>query len=179
MGNTRRRSITRIVAYTIGLTVITAAIVFGAFLAYCLYSPDFDVAIVRGPSMEPTIKVGSLAFVRNNPENIGIDDIIAFDIGKESQVIHRISSISDGVIKTKGDNLEQEDYWQINRGDITAEYLFSIPYLGYISSFIGTRLGIITCILVPGFLISVYIIYLIIKEIRSKKEWKLYNPKMY
>jgi len=176
MVNARHRSITRIVAYTIGLTVITVAIVFGAFLAYCLYSPNFDAAIVRGPSMEPTIKLGSLAFIRNNPENIEVGDIIAFDIGKESQVIHRILSISDGVIKTKGDNLDQEDYWQIRRGDITAEYLFSVPYLGYVSNFIGTRLGILVCVVIPGFLISLYLVYLIIKEIRVQKEWKLYNP---
>ena len=179
MKNLPKVRITRIAAYTIGVSLIIVAVLFGSFLAYCLYSPDFDVSIIRGPSMEPLIKLGSLAFVRNNPENIEVGDIVVFDIGEESQVVHRISSINDSVIKTKGDNLEEEDYWEIGMGDIAAEYLFSVPYLGYVANFLGTRLGILVCVLIPGSLICLYLIYLIIKEIKVQKERKLHSTRKY
>jgi signal peptidase len=167
---TPRKRLPQVAAHTIGIILLTAVLVFGAFVAYCLYGPDFDVAIVRGPSMEPVIKLGSLAFIDNNPRNVKVGDIVVFDIGEASQVIHRISSIDDSVIKTKGDNLEEEDFWEISRGDITAKYLFSVPYLGYISTFLGTKLGIILCVLVPGSLICLYLVYSIIKEVRVQKE---------
>lgn len=170
--NTSNKNFARFAISTIGVIVVLVVITFGAFFAFCLYSPDFNVAIIRGPSMEPAIKLGGLAFVMNDPEAVIVGDIIVFDIDSASQVIHRVASMDEGIIKTKGDNLEQEDFWEIGMGDVTGKYMFSVPYLGYVSSFLGTKLGIILGVVLPGSLICLYLFYSIIKEVKVQKERK-------
>ena len=99
--------------------------------------------IVLSGSMEKEIKTGAIAYVNTNykRENIQVGDIIAFTSGN-AQVTHRVVSINeDNTYTTKGDANENVDFKNVKFGDYKGKTIFSIPYLGYIVSFIQTKNG--------------------------------------
>lgn len=120
--------------------------------------------VVSG-SMEPTIHVGELIVIDTNEKNYKEKDIVTFYDINGAFVTHRIESINQNQIITKGDNNDSKDD-PINRDKIVGKYIFKIPYLGEILSCIGQPLMLIF-ILIIGILYS-YLISL--EEQREKKK---------
>ena len=84
-------------------------------------------SIVLSGSMEPTISIDDLVFVKK-ATNIKVGDIILFKSGNSS-VIHRIIKIEDNVVITKGDaNNVEDDPIDIN--NVSGIYIGKIPGFG-------------------------------------------------
>lgn len=94
--------------------------------------------------MKNGFKKGDIIIVwgRFNPK---IGDIIIFKPNKESlsqtPIIHRIVSIENGIIQTKGDHNERQltlpnrkntDETHIEQKQLVGKAIFKIPYLGYV-----------------------------------------------
>lgn len=111
--------------------------------------------IVLSGSMEPTLSVGDIVFVKET-KDIKEQDIIAFRINN-SIVTHRLVEIIDEEdgkkYKTKGDSNTTEDLELLKIDDIEGKYSFKIGKLGNIILFLKTKTGII--ILVILFSISI------------------------
>jgi signal peptidase I len=59
----------------------------------------------RGPSMSPTFQVGDLLYINAAPANLAPGDVIVFHGSpEEGIVVHRITSIQAGGMRTRGDN---------------------------------------------------------------------------
>lgn len=73
-----------------------------------------------------------------DPENIGIGNVIVYNIGRKDPIIHRLvkKNEKDGAsyFQTKGDNVAivQNFEKNINEEQVIGKALFRIPYLGYI-----------------------------------------------
>ena len=152
-------------AVTIAVLVAVVGI-----LAFVYLFEDYNAYVVRSDSMQPTIKSGDMVFV-GSPGSLLVGDvapgtIITFQRNNE-MVTHRIQSIEGDTVYTKGDALEETDPWAVSRFfDIEGCYMFHIPYVGLISSFIKTRLGWFVCVIVPAMCLVGFIVKDIVKEAR-------------
>jgi len=109
---------------------------------------------VLSASMEPALKMGSVVAIKpEGIEVVEVGDIIAFNVG-ELTVTHRAIDIKsyegDISIITKGDAVEDPDMRVVTDDNLVGRVVFSVPYFGYLSAFMRTRLGIIVIIVIPA-----------------------------
>lgn len=129
--------------------LLTAVVICISIVAVGLvYIPKImhmDMLIVETGSMEPTIKINSLIYVKrySNFEDYHVGDIVTFtDRIQKKSFTHRIVAINASTqsFTTKGDANEENDI-----GPTPAEYAIgkvtvSIPYIGYIVRFLRLTL---------------------------------------
>ncbi|MEA2006696.1 MAG: signal peptidase I [Patescibacteria group bacterium] len=134
---------------------------------------SYQTFVVQSGSMEPKIKTGSVAVVKQ-ANNYQVNDIITFGpAGKgKTSTTHRIIEIKETNGKkefvTKGDVNNAPDQRAVAQDEIIGKVLFSVPYIGYAVSAAQKPIGFVLIIVVP----SVFIIYdeahKIGKEIKRK-----------
>jgi len=138
-----------------------------AGLAFVYFSPGYDMYIVRSGSMTPAFKVGDMVITgpASGPFGGGIKPgaIVTYARGTEL-VTHRVVSLENGVIITKGDANEGPDSQPVVTAQVKGVYLFKIPGLGYLSAFIHTRVGWLVSIILPTAVLVGFIIKEIIGE---------------
>lgn len=113
-------------------------IVVAVLLVLCLGGMPFGYktfSILSG-SMEPALHVGALAYVNTGVECDEIEegDVIAFSIGDEKVVTHRVVE-HDAQAQhfiTKGDANDAVDLAPVPYGAVVGETVFSIPELGFL-----------------------------------------------
>lgn len=127
---------------------------------------------VQTGSMEPTIKVGDLIFIKKSKE-YKEGDIITFlsGTGKSRVTItHRITKVTDeNTFVTKGDANAAEDIDRVKYEDIFGKYIFKIPLLGYPINLVKTPLGFLILIVIPAVIISYEELKKIKNEISKKQ----------
>jgi signal peptidase len=134
--------------------------------------------VVTG-SMEPTIKTGSVVFVKSvDPKTIKKGDIIAFTSpnNPKDTIIHRVDSISSTdplLFKTKGDANNSIDAWDVMGVGVKGVYFAAIPYLGNIAGFIKQPLGFGLIICLPAFLFIIAQLFNIKKAISQEVDRKV------
>lgn len=115
--------------------------------------------IVLSGSMEPKYKTGSIIYYKKVPENqLKVGDVITFN-SYGRIVTHRIASIKDKLIETKGDANNAADINKIHFENVIGKVAsWSIPYLGYYIKIINENITvsviIVVITLVSEFLIS-------------------------
>jgi len=151
---------------TVAILLMTMAVL--TFLA-----PRFGwrVDTVFSGSMEPKLKVGSVVVTRPvKAEDIKVGDIITFYSPlKERLTSHRVIAVEQGSsfdFRTKGDASEDADPFLISAQNVVGKVCFDIPWVGYVTQFVKTPLGLLLIICIPGMVI-------IVTEIRSI--WRVLN----
>jgi sortase B len=109
-------------------------------------------------SMEPSISVGSIVYVKNAEfDELAEGDVIAFESGA-SVVTHRITSIDSQskLITTKGDANDTEDFVPVAYVNVIGRVVAHVPFLGYIASWLSEIAGkvIAVMLLIIGLLLS-------------------------
>lgn len=134
-------------------TVTTLAVILVVILAILLVGvrlAGFDVFSVLSGSMEPTYHVGSLIYVKEtNPEDLQPGDTITFMVNETTVVTHRIAGVVPDEtdpdtlwFRTKGDANESEDTALVHCRNVIGKAVFSIPYLGFVASYIQQPPGL-------------------------------------
>ena len=130
--------------------ISNALVIFVVILAILLVGVrilGLKVFTVLSPSMEPTYKTGSVIYVKSiKPEDLKVDDVITFSISKTTTATHRIVEIlpkNNGTryFQTKGDANKVNDASPVHEANIIGTPVFTIPYLGYLASFIQNSRG--------------------------------------
>lgn len=123
--------------------------------------------IVLTGSMEPTLNIGDIVFVKETTD-IKEQDIVSFKINN-AVVTHRIVEIKKEDDKTlyitKGDANSGNDTEILSIEDIEGKYSFKISYLGNVILFFQKPIGIISLFLI-------FAVILVITSVKSEK-----NPK--
>lgn len=109
-------------------------------------------------SMEPSISVGSIVYVKNAEfDALAEGDVIAFESGA-SVVTHRITSIDSQskLITTKGDANDTEDFVPVAYVNVIGRVVAHVPFLGYLASWLSEITGkvIAVMLLIIGLLLS-------------------------
>lgn len=121
------------------LVVIVALLLVGARLA------GLQVYSVLSGSMEPTYHVGALIYVKPvDPSEVKVGDPITFVLNEDLTVAtHRVVSIDaeNSHFYTKGDANDAPDAAPVHFNNLLGTPVFTIPYLGYIASFVQSPPG--------------------------------------
>jgi signal peptidase len=162
--------ISKILYWVLLVVIITIAVIptissLDIPLPFRLYS-------VQTGSMNPTIKIGDLIFVKEvNSYKQG--DIITFVSGtgnSKTTITHRIEKKNeDNTFTTKGDANTVTDVDTVREENILGKYFFRIPLLGYPINLVRTPLGFLILIVIPSVIIGYEEIKKIKNEIVSKR----------
>lgn len=143
-------------------TLFAVVIIVVAIAAYMI--SDIRFLTVTGDSMNPGITNNDILIVTpTDVKFLEIGDIVTYKLdmgGKGYLFTHRIVDINNGVIKTKGDNMPEEDAYDIMTKDVVGRVVGQIPYIGFLVRSVHTAVGYLALILIPS-------IILIIKEIKK------------
>lgn len=118
---------------------------------------NYKIYTVLTGSMSPTIKTGSIVFIKPQ-NNYQVKDIVTFftSIPKQTTT-HRIVGVKtinhQQVLITKGDANKSNDFMNIPYQNILGKVIFSIPLLGYLISFSKTFTGLTILIVIPATII--------------------------
>lgn len=152
------------------VNLLTSLIVIVGIIVAGLYVLGIKPYIVLSGSMEPAIKTGSLCFINNHAkyENIKEKDIIAFKSG-DVLVTHRVISITDEGMETKGDANSVADGLVITKSNYVGKNVFSIPFVGYIIKSFQTKKG---KIIIGTVIVLLFLAAFLFGEADKKKEKK-------
>jgi signal peptidase len=115
---------------------------------------DLHVQTVLSGSMRPTVSPGDLAITQGVLiSSLRVGDVIAFTPPNESQaVLHRIATLQDGAITTRGDANNVDDSWRATLAGTDAYRLaFVVPFLGWLTELRSAALiaaGLIVALLI-------------------------------
>jgi signal peptidase len=145
------------VAGYFGLSMVIILIIITILIFVAPYFGWRVDAIMSG-SMEPELKVGGLVITRPVGSNdINIGDIITFYCPLSNEMIsHRVTTVANGTLsyfRTKGDANDAPDPFIVPVQNVVGKVCFHIPYLGYVTQFIKTRLGMLLTLCIPGLII--------------------------
>ena len=139
----------------IGLLVIGLFLAFAGGAIFLALSPDYEAQVVKSESMKPTLSINDVVIIGPAEGKIKPGTIISYKVDGEL-VIHRVVSVEDGLILTKGDANEDPDTWEVPISNVQGVFLCKIPYLGFLSSFVRTSVGWGVLIILPAVLLVGY-----------------------
>lgn len=168
------------VAESFGLAVIILLMT-AAMLTFLAPSFGWGVDTVFSGSMEPQLKMGSVAVTRPvEAEDLKVGDIITFLSPLSGKMMsHRVVAVEEGSafsFQTKGDANENVDPFVVSAQDLVGKVCFHIPYFGYIAQFIKTPMGLLLTLCLPGLAIIVLEIVNIrrvIAEARVERKYRI------
>lgn len=144
-------------------------------LAVLLIGPNLlgmkSFAVLSG-SMEPKIPVGSIVFVDEvESATLQTGDVITYNLSGSTMVTHRVVEVDveNQSIITKGDANEVEDGAPVSFSQVVGKMKMHVPYLGYISIYIRTPLGIAAAC---GVLIVVVLLTFLPEVFKKEEETK-------
>ncbi|MEC9485830.1 MAG: signal peptidase I [Candidatus Izemoplasma sp.] len=168
------------------IKIILSVFVIGVLLLYIvlqLFVPDMTIKvfgfkpyIVVTESMEPVLDVNDMVVTRQfDLDEAEIGDIITFNAdinydGTQEVVTHYIYRIEENsgetIIRTNRYFDDSEtvvpDTWQLTEDDVLGTHWFQIPYIGMVTEFLKSTIGLITIIVNVGIIAT--IVYLIKKD---------------
>lgn len=103
-----------------------------------------EMAVLTG-SMEPTVPVGSLIYIKQAPpDTLQVGDVVTYRLEGDTMVTHRVVQVNaqQQSLVTQGDANDSPD-GEIAFERVVGKMAFSLPYLGYLSINIRTKNGII------------------------------------
>ena len=129
----------------------------------------FDVLIVRGGSMEPTIHVGSIVVVDRNATTPGVGTAAAFRDGDGALVTHRVISIDKAGYETKGDANARADLGRRAPDQVYGAVVISIPYVGYALHLLHQPIVFLLLLLGTGGILVIGELRAIWRELRQRR----------
>ena len=120
------------------VNLVIAVVMLGAAVFVAPAALGYERFVISGESMTGTYDLGSVVFEEVVPvEDLVVGDVITYmpppEAGIPHLVTHRIHSITDGVIQTKGDAVADVDPWTFKLGSANQPRVtYSVPYLGWV-----------------------------------------------
>ncbi len=139
----------------VGIVVLLAVLLVGARVI------GLQVFTVLSGSMEPAYHTGSLIYVKEvDAFDLEMGDVITFMLNEDTVATHRIVEVvpdetDSSVIRfrTKGDANNVEDGSLVHYKNVIGTPVFTIPYLGYVASYIQKPPGMYVAIAVGAFIL--------------------------
>ncbi|MBQ8603506.1 MAG: signal peptidase I [Oscillospiraceae bacterium] len=130
-------------------TLLVLVVVVLAILLVGMRFAGFQVFTVLSGSMEPAYHTGSVIYVKEvDYTTLQPGDVITFMISEDMVATHRIVGVvpddeDPSVLRyrTKGDANDAEDGTLVHYKNIIGSPVFTIPYLGYVASYIQNPPG--------------------------------------
>ena len=128
---------------TIIYVILGFLIAFGtnAVLSFALHT-DTPVVAVFSESMVPNLQKGDMVVIYGT-DDIKVGDIVVYDSPiMKYPIIHRVISIENGTVETKGDNNPIADPWKTPFKKIHGKAILKIPVLGWVKIIFTSIVGL-------------------------------------
>lgn len=137
------RIISRAVLGAVVLLGVTAAAVVGIG-----WHQGYRVYVVHTGSMMPTLRPGDAILDAPAPASVHPGEVIAFAMhsGPDSVVTHRVASISDGIVRTKGDANRTIDPWTLQLSQVVGTSVTLLPRVGFVIVYLKQPQGLASVI---------------------------------
>ena len=160
---------TKRAANVLGIVLLIALVApFAVYAAPEVVGAD-ESFVVLTASMTPAIAPGDVVIVaERDPAAIAEGDVITFVRGtSDVPVTHRVIGVADDggalAFETMGDANEGPDPGLVPAGNLVGAVTLTIPYIGYVIQFAGTRVGFVALVLLPFGLLAVTEIWSIVR----------------
>lgn len=171
MSNSIKRIWNWVSTVLVGLVVLLAIALVGVRLV------GLQPFAVLSGSMRPTYEVGSLIYVKSvDHKQLKVGDPITFLVSQNTVVTHRIIEVlpdeeDPDTLRffTQGDANDTPDGSSVHYKNIIGKPVFSIPYLGYVSSYIQNPPGMYVAIAVGALMILMVFLPDVFAEDEKKK----------
>lgn len=159
--------------------VLVAAVVILALLLVGVRLLGLQVFSVLSGSMEPNYHTGSLIYVKEvDVFDLETGNVITFMLNEDTVATHRIVEVvpdsEDARVvrfRTKGDANDTVDGSLVHYKNVIGTPVFTIPYLGYVASYIQKPPGMYVAIAVGAFILMLsFIPDLFAREEEEKKQ---------
>jgi signal peptidase len=131
------------VAKRVGLVLAALVIVGVAASAVDLWHAGYRGYVVRTGSMRPTYPPGDLIVDRPVRPGFKVGDVITFSHSDGPDLVsHRVVSVADGGIRTKGDANRSADAWTLRPDQVVGVVRGSLPRFGYVVVFMHQPAGV-------------------------------------
>jgi signal peptidase len=139
---------------------VSTLVVIAASVALLVWQVPGGVrfASVQSGSMSPAIRTGSVVVIVPK-QNYEIGDVINFyELKKDGNIseyttthrVTKIQNVDESIFyATKGDANDEDDGNMVQKSMVQGNVIFSIPFLGYVTSFVRTLYGLIFLVIVP------------------------------
>ena len=165
----------------------TVLVVLAVLLAVALVGVRLlgvQVFSVLSGSMEPVYQTGSLIYVKEvDYRELEAGDVITYMLSEDTVSTHRIVQVvpdqDDPTVlryQTKGDANEAADGTLVHYKNVLGTPVFSIPYLGYLASYIQKPPGTYVAISVGAVLLLLLFLPDLFKEDQPRKRGKYEKP---
>jgi signal peptidase len=148
-------------------SLIVALGVIAVGIGILVFVANLHFQTVTSGSMRPTVSPGDLAVTQAVPiSSLKVGDVIVFfpPTSSTEPVMHRIVSLGNGVITTRGDANNVDDPWQATlSGTIAYRMVAVVPFLGWLTELQRPAL------IVAGLLVGLAILLELRKEVRGRK----------
>ena len=148
-------------------SLIVALGVMAVGIGILVFVANLHFQTVTSGSMRPTISPGDMAVTQAVPvSSLKVGDVIVFyPPGVTSEpVMHRIVSLDNGLIKTRGDANNADDSWQVTlKGTTSYRMVAVVPFIGWLIELQRPAL------IVAGLLVVLAILLEIRKGVRGSR----------
>ncbi|WP_076146856.1 signal peptidase I [Natrinema saccharevitans] len=151
-----RRSLVNVVGVLVLLAIVVPFLIVGV--------PQLAGAsqshVVLSDSMSPTFESGDVILVEDvDPASIESGDVITYADGSGERTTHRVVEVveRDGErqFRTQGDANDEPDGDLVSASAVEGRHTQTLPHIGHVVLFAGSRLGIALFVIVPGTLLAV------------------------
>jgi signal peptidase I len=161
----KARSIGRLMDRLLTSLIVALGVV-AVGIGILVFVANLHFQTVTSGSMRPTVSPGDMAITEAVPaSSLRVGDVIVFfPPGNSTEpVMHRIVSLDNGVITTRGDANNVDDAWQVTLSGTTAYRLVAVvPFLGWLTELQRPAL------IVAGLLVGLAILLELRKGVRGR-----------
>jgi signal peptidase len=125
--------------------VLAALVVVGAVTSAALaWNAGYRIYVVHTGSMTPALRPGDAVLDRPAPSAVHPGEVVTFTVhsGPDRVVTHRVASVGQGEIHTKGDANRTPDPWTLELSQVVGSKLLTLPYGGYVVVYLQHPQGI-------------------------------------
>ena len=136
-------------------------ILIAVLLVFCVYGivcsinnrpisvAGYQLFVVRSGSMEPELRKFDLTLVKKtDASQLKVGDIITYIRGDGVVITHRICSVTDDGVYTKGDALDEADDYKVAFSAVYGKNVGKVRYIGAVFDFFQSGYGIALCVAV-------------------------------
>lgn len=134
--------------WSVTTTILASFAALCCLLVLLLYLFGVRPYVVRSGSMEPFLQTGSLCFInsRSSFEKIQPGDLAAYRSSMGMPVLHRVITVTENGLETKGDANTQSDGIAVTKDNYLGKEVFSIPKIGYVLAALQKKKGRVLCL---------------------------------
>ena len=166
---------TKRAANVLGIVVLIALVApFAAFAVPEIVGAD-ESFVVLTASMTPAIAPGDVVIVADrDPAAVAVGDVITFSRGTgDVPVTHRVIDVVDEggtlAFETMGDANEGPDPALVPAANLVGVVTLTIPYIGYVIQFAGTRAGFVALVVLPFGLLAANELWSFLRDAGEKE----------